>query len=297
MTTTNKPALTEGPVLHNGVKMPWLGLGVYKTKDGEEVVNAVKTAISLGYRSIDTAAFYNNEKGVGQAIRESGVPRNELFITTKVWNSDQGYESTLQAFEKSRKNLGLDVIDLYLVHWPVSGKFKETWKALVHLYQEGAVKAIGVSNHRIQDLQTLIDDSGVVPAVNQVELHPVLTQKELLQYCKQQGIQMEAWSPLMQGHLNNPTSAEGNSIKDEGKSVDSLLLPTLAGRYHKTIAQIVLRWHIQNGVVVIPKSVHENRILENSQIFDFELHDKDMEKIDALNMTKRFGPDPDNIKF
>ncbi len=289
--------LAEGTLLNNGVKMPWLGLGVYKTKDGEEVINAVKAAITIGYRSIDTAAYYDNEKGVGQAIRECGVPRDEIFITTKVWNQDQGYESTLQAFEISRQNLGLDIIDLYLIHWPVPDKHRETWKALVHLYQQGAVRAIGVSNYRIQDLKEIIDDSGIIPAVNQVELHPVLTQKELLQFCNEHGIQTEAWSPIMRGHLDNPTTAPGKSIKDEGKKVDALLLPRLAEKYGRTIAQIVLRWHLQNGVVVIPKSVHRNRILENSQIFDFELLAEDMKKIDALNMNKRFGPDPDHITF
>ena len=276
---TNSNAFTEGPVLNNGVKMPWLGLGVFKTQDGEEVINAVKDAVAAGYRSIDTAAVYQNEKGVGQAIRECGIPRHELFITTKVWNSDQGYEATLQAFENSRKKLGLDYLDLYLVHWAVEDKYRETWKALIHLYQEGAVKAIGVSNHQIAHIKQLIEDTGVVPAVNQVECHPLLTQKELLKYCQQQGIQFEAWSPLIRGNLDNQ------------------ILLNLADKYGKTPAQIVLRWDIQNKIVTIPKSVHKERIIENSQIFDFELNPEDMKEIDSMNENKRLGPDPDNVNF
>lgn len=279
MNQTNSNAFTEGPVLNNGVKMPWLGLGVFKTQDGEEVINAVKDAVAAGYRSIDTAAVYQNEKGVGQAIRECGIPRQELFITTKVWNSDQGYEATLQAFENSRKKLGLDYLDLYLVHWVVEGKYRETWKALIHLYQEGAVKAIGVSNHQIAHIKQIIEDTGVVPAVNQVECHPLLTQKELLKYCQQQGIQFEAWSPLIRGNLDNQ------------------ILLNLADKYGKTPAQIVLRWDIQNKIVTIPKSVHKERIIENSQIFDFELNPEDMQEIDSMNENKRLGPDPDNVNF
>lgn len=279
MNQTNFNAFTEGPVLNNGVKMPWLGLGVFKTQDGEEVINAVKDAVAAGYRSIDTAAVYQNEKGVGQAIRECGIPRHELFITTKVWNSDQGYEATLQAFENSRKKLGLEYLDLYLVHWVVADKYRETWKALIHLYQEGAVKAIGVSNHQIAHIKQLIEDTGVVPAVNQVECHPLLTQKELLKYCQQQGIQFEAWSPLIRGNLDNQ------------------ILLNLADKYGKTPAQIVLRWDIQNKIVTIPKSVHKERIIENSQIFDFELNPEDMQEIDSMNENKRLGPDPDNVNF
>lgn len=279
MSKTNNNAFTEGPLLNNGVKMPWLGLGVFKTQEGEEVINAVKDAVSVGYRSIDTASVYKNETGVGQAIRECGIPREELFITTKVWNSDQGYEATLQAFENSRKKLGLEVIDLYLVHWAVLSKYRETWKALIHLYQEGVVRAIGVSNHQISHLKEIIEDTGVIPAVNQVECHPLLTQKELLQFCQEQGIQLEAWSPLIRGNLDEPVVLD------------------LAAKYGKTAAQVVLRWDIQNSVVTIPKSVHKNRIIENSQIFDFTLSPEDMMKIDSLNQNKRLGPDPDQVDF
>jgi len=271
--------LLESTTLNNGVKLPWLGLGVWRVKEGDEVISSVKHAIQSGYRSIDTAAVYGNEEGVGQAIKESGVAREELFITTKVWNSDQGYESTLQAFETSRKKLGLEYIDLYLIHWPVKGKYVETWKALEKLYKDGLVRAIGVSNHQIHHLQDIMEASEIVPAVNQVEFHPLLTQKELLGFCKDKGIQLEAWSPLMQGNLDVPLLAE------------------LADKYQKTPAQIVLRWDLQNGVVTIPKSITPHRIEENSKIFDFTLSAEDMEKIDALNQNKRFGSDPDNFNF
>lgn len=278
MSELNAP-FSGGPTLNDGVTMPWLGLGVYKTKDGEEVIHAVKTAIELGYRSIDTAAGYNNEDGVGQAIRECGVARDELFITTKVRNPDQGYESTLKAFEVSRRKLGLDYIDLYLIHWPVAGKYRETWKALIHLQKEGLIKSIGVSNFQIHHLKEIIEDTGVVPVVNQVEFHPLLTQRELLKYANEQGIQLEAWSPLMQGNLDLP------------------LLNELAGKYGKTPAQIVLRWDLQQGVITIPKSVNADRIKENAGFFDFTLSDEDVKAIEDLNQDHRFGPDPDNFNF
>lgn len=259
--------------------MPWLGLGVWQTKDGDEVIQAVKSALDTGYRSIDTAAAYQNEEGVGQGIRESGISRDELFITTKLWNANQGYESTLKAFEESRRKLGLDVIDLYLIHWPVAGKYRESWKALIHLQQEGHVKSIGVSNFQLHHLKEIIADTGVVPAVNQVEFHPLLTQRELLAYSREQGIQLEAWSPLMQGHLDLP------------------LIQELAAKYQKTPAQIVLRWDIQQGVVTIPKSVRADRIKENAGIFDFTLSDEDVKALEELNVNRRFGPDPDNFHF
>ncbi|MBO8163492.1 MAG: aldo/keto reductase [Brevibacillus sp.] len=271
--------ITDCTVLHNGVKMPWLGLGVWKAKEGDEVKKAVRWALETGYRSIDTAAIYGNESGVGEAIRESGIPRDQLFITTKVWNADQGYETTLKAFEESRKRLGLEYLDLYLVHWPVKGKYKETWKALEKLYKDGYVRAIGVSNFQIHHLQDLMADSEQVPVVNQVEYHPLLTQQPLLSFCREHRIQLEAWSPLMQGNLDQP------------------LLDRLADKYGKTPAQIVLRWDLQNEVVTIPKSVTEQRIRENADIFDFTLSDEDMAQISALNQNKRFGPDPDNFDF
>jgi diketogulonate reductase-like aldo/keto reductase len=266
-------------VLQNGVQMPWLGLGVWKAKEGEEVEQAVKAALAHGYRHIDTAAVYGNEAGVGKALRESGVPREQVFVTTKVWNSDQGYDTTLRAFEESRKRLGLEYVDLYLVHWPVKGKYKETWKALEKLYKDGLVRAIGVSNFQVHHLEDVMADCEVVPMVNQVEYHPLLTQKELHAFCKQHKIQLEAWSPLMQGNLDVP------------------LLADLARKYGKSPAQIVLRWDLQNEVVTIPKSVHEARIVENADLFDFELSAEDMQKIDGLNQNHRFGADPDNFNF
>lgn len=271
--------IADTTTLHNGVKMPWLGLGVWQVSEGNDVENSVKAAIKAGYRSIDTAAIYKNEEGVGKAIKESGVPREELFITTKVWNADQGYETTLAAFEESRKKLGLEYFDLYLIHWPVKGKYTETWKALEKLYSDGLVRAIGVSNFHVHHLEDILADCKVKPMVNQVEYHPLLTQDELLTFCKKNEIQMEAWSPLMQGNLDLP------------------LLHELAQKYGKSPAQIVLRWDLQNGVVTIPKSITESRIIENSNVFDFELSSDDMERISGLNQNKRFGPDPDNFDF
>jgi methylglyoxal/glyoxal reductase len=270
-------SLSDCTVLANQVQMPWLGLGVYKAQEGEEVKQAVLAAIRNGYRSIDTAALYRNEEGVGAAIRQSGVPREELFITTKVWNEDQGYESTLAAFETSRQKLQLDYIDLYLIHWPLpkKNKYKETWRALEKLYRDGKVRAIGVSNFQAPHLEDLLSTCEVAPMVNQVEFHPLLTQKKLLAFCKARGIQLEAWSPLMRGNLDLP------------------VLMQLAAKYGKTPAQIVLRWDLQHGVVTIPKSVREERIKLNADVFDFTLSQADMDAIDGLNQDKRFGPDPD----
>ncbi|MBS8262842.1 aldo/keto reductase [Mesobacillus boroniphilus] len=272
--------LQDTTTLHNGVKMPWFGLGVFKVQEGSEVVESVKAALRNGYKSIDTAAVYRNEEGVGQAIKEAGVPREELFITTKVWNSDQGYESTLQAFETSMEKLGLNYLDLYLIHWPVAGKYKETWKALEKLYKDGQVRAIGVSNFHVHHLKDLMADAEIKPMVNQVEYHPHLAQTELLEFCKAEGIQMEAWSPLKQGELlSEPTIAE------------------IAEKHKKSPAQVILRWDLQNEVVTIPKSIKEHRIIENANIFDFELSADDMDRLNSLNKNERVGPDPDNFDF
>lgn len=276
--------LQDTTTLYNGVKMPWLGIGVFKVEEGPELVNAVKFAIKHGYRSIDTAAIYENEEGVGQAIREgldeTGISREELFVTSKVWNSDLGYESTIAAYETSLKKLGLDYLDLYLIHWPVEGKYKEAWRALETLYKEGKVKAIGVSNFQIHHLEDLMKDAEIKPMVNQVEYHPRLTQKEVQAFCQEHGIQLEAWSPLMQGQLlDNPTLQE------------------IAHTHNKTIAQVIIRWDLQNGVVTIPKSTKEHRIVENSAVFDFELTKEEMQRIDELNQNHRVGPDPDNFDF
>lgn len=277
-------SLQETTTLHNGVKMPWFGIGVFKVEEGAELVNAVKFAIKHGYRSIDTAAIYANEASVGQAIREgiqeAGISREELFVTSKVWNSDLGYEATLEAYETSLKKLGLDYLDLYLIHWPVAGKYKEAWRALEALYKQGKVKAIGVSNFQIHHLQDLMGDAEIKPMINQVEFHPRLTQKKLRAFCQEQGIQLEAWSPLMQGQL-----------------LDNPDLLDMAKKYNKSVAQIILRWDLQNGVVTIPKSTKEHRIVENANVFDFELSKEDMERIDQLNKDERVGPDPDNFDF
>ncbi|WP_028547309.1 aldo/keto reductase [Paenibacillus sp. UNC451MF] len=271
--------ISDSTVLSNGVKMPWLGLGVWKTQNGEEVIQAVKAAIQAGYRSIDTAAAYGNEEGVGTAIKQSGISRDELFITTKVWNSDQGYDSTLKAFDESRRKLGLDVIDLYLIHWPVKGKYKDTWRALEKLYKDGSVRAIGVSNFLVHHLEDLIGQSAVKPMVDQVEFHPLLNQPELRSFCPQHQIQLEAWSPLMQGNLDLP------------------LLTELGAKYGKSPAQIVLRWDLQHGIVTIPKSITAHRIQENGNVFDFQLTQDEMARLDALNKDHRFGPHPDHINF
>ncbi|MBZ5750110.1 aldo/keto reductase [Metabacillus rhizolycopersici] len=276
--------IQDTTTLHNGVKMPWFGIGVFKVEEGPELVNAVKSAIKHGYRSIDTAAIYENEEGVGQAIREgikeASIPREELFITSKVWNSDLGYESTIAAYETSLKKLDLEYLDLYLIHWPVEGKYKEAWRALETLYKEGRVKAIGVSNFQVHHLEDLMNDAEIKPMVNQVEYHPRLTQKEIQAFCQEHGIQLEAWSPLMQGQL-----------------LDNLVLQGIANKYNKTIAQVILRWDLQNGVVTIPKSTKEHRIVENSTIFDFELTKEEMQRINELNQNHRVGPDPDNFDF
>ncbi|MBT2664882.1 aldo/keto reductase [Bacillus sp. ISL-4] len=276
--------LQDTTTLHNGVKMPWFGLGVFKVEEGPELVSAVKVAIKHGYRSIDTAAIYENEEGVGQGIREgikeAGISREDLFVTSKVWNADLGYESAIAAYEKSLKKLGLEYLDLYLIHWPVEGKYKEAWRALETLYKEGKVKAIGVSNFQIHHLKDLMEDAEVKPMVNQVECHPRLTQKEVQAFCKEQGIQLEAWSPLMQGEL-----------------LDNDILQAIATKHGKSVAQVILRWDIQNGIVTIPKSTKEHRIVENSSIFDFELTEEEMNQIDGLNQNHRVGPDPDNFDF
>ncbi|MCM3771735.1 aldo/keto reductase [Priestia aryabhattai] len=276
--------LQDTVTLHNGVKMPWLGLGVFKVEEGPELVNAVKTAIVKGYRSIDTAAIYGNEEGVGEGIRqglkEAGLSREDIFVTSKVWNADLGYEATLAAYETSLQKLGLEYLDLYLIHWPVEGKYKEAWKALETLYKEEKVRALGVSNFQIHHLEDLMKDGDVKPVINQVEYHPRLTQKELHAFCQKHDIQLEAWSPLMQGEL-----------------LDNDVLKEIAEKHGKSVAQIILRWDLQNGVVTIPKSTKEHRIVENSSLFDFELDAEDVSKIDGLNQNHRVGPDPDNFDF
>jgi diketogulonate reductase-like aldo/keto reductase len=267
--------------LNNDINIPQLGLGLYKAHEGEQAQRTVRTALDAGYRSFDTAALYGNEHAVGLALAESDVPREELFVTTKVWNADQGYDSTLRAFEMSMHRLGLEYIDLYLIHWPVARKYKQTWKALEHLYDQKVVRAIGVSNFQTHHLDDLLADANVVPAVNQVELHPRLTQTELRGYCDGKGIVVESWSPLMAG----------------GEILQNMAIARIAAAHGKTPAQVVLRWHIQSGLVVIPKSVTPERISENIEIFDFELTAEDIKAIDDLDEGRRVGPDPDNFDF
>ncbi|MGP0688335.1 aldo/keto reductase [Priestia aryabhattai] len=276
--------LQDTVTLHNGVKMPGFGLGVFKVEEGPELVKAIKVAIKHGYRSIDTAAIYGNEEGVGQGIREglkeAGISRENVFVTSKVWNADLGYDATIAAYETSLKKLGLDYLDLYLIHWPVEGKYKEAWRALETLYKEGKVKAIGVSNFQVHHLKDLMEDAEIKPVINQVEYHPRLTQKELQAFCEKHHIQLEAWSPLMQGEL-----------------LDNEVLTEIANKHNKSVAQVILRWDVQNGIITIPKSTKEHRIVENASIFDFELTKEEMERIDELNQNHRVGPDPDNFDF
>lgn len=270
--------LQDTVTLNNDVKIPGLGLGVYKVESGVISLDVVSTGLKVGYRLIDTASFYDNEKEVGQAIRDSGIPREEIFVTSKVWNDDQGYEPTLEAFDLSLKKLGLDYIDLYLIHWPVSGKFKDTWRALEKVYKEGRVRAIGVSNFHVHHLQELLKDAEVKPAVNQIEYHPHLTQEDVLQFCKENYIQMQAWSPLKKGQI----------LKEP-------IIKELAVKYDKSAAQIILRWDLQNGVITIPKSTKEHRMRENAAIFDFELTEADMQKINSLHINARSGSNPDDF--
>ncbi len=265
--------------LNNGVVMPQLGYGVFQIGN-EETARCVRDAVAAGYRSIDTAMVYGNEPGTGEGIKTCGVPREELFITTKVWNTDHGYEKTLASFEQSLKNLGLSYLDLYLIHWPVpqQGLYAETWRALEKLYKDGRVRAIGVSNFNIGHLETLLGSATVVPAVNQVELHPFFNQAELRTYLKSKGIIPEAWGPLAQGNRT-----------------DDPALASIAKAYGKTVQQVMLRWHLQNGVIAIPKSTRPERMASNTEVFDFTLSTEDMARIDRLDTGVRFGPDPETF--
>ena len=276
MNVTTVPVLE----LNNGVGMPQLGFGVFQVPD-DETTAAVKAALEAGYRSIDTAAIYGNEAGVGKALAESGIPRDELFITTKLWNSEQGYDSTLRAFDESMRKLGLEQLDLYLIHWPTPkrDKYLDTWRAFEKLQADGRVRAIGVSNFQPEHLERLLASSDVVPAVNQVELHPYLHQAEVRAFDEKHGIATEAWSPL----------AKGGSLLGEP------VIAELAVKHARTPAQIVLRWHLQLGNVVIPKSVTPSRISENLDVFGFTLTDEEMVALTSLDRGERTGPDPDRF--
>ncbi|OOC57018.1 MULTISPECIES: aldo/keto reductase [Nocardiopsis] len=269
------PELTLG----NGLRIPQLGFGVWQVPP-DEVVTAVSTALDAGYRSIDTAAAYDNEEGVGEALRRSGLERGDVFVTTKLSNSDQGYDATLRAFDASLRRLGLDVLDLYLIHWPLPGRdqYVPTWKALERLYAEGRVRAIGVSNFQRPHLERVMEEGGITPMVNQIELHPLLTQEAMRAFDAEHGIVTEAWSPLGHGKLlNHPT------------------ITAIAEDHERTPAQVLLRWHLQLGNVVIPKSVTPERIRSNFQIFEFGLSGEEMDRISGLNTDSRFGPDPDEF--
>jgi diketogulonate reductase-like aldo/keto reductase len=277
-----KFGITDTVTLGNGVKMPHLGLGTWRSAEGAEVEQSVRWALEIGYRHVDTAAVYGNERGVGRAIRDSRVPREQVFVTTKVWNDDQraGRDAVLRAFDESLRRLGTDYVDLYLVHWPVKGKYVEAWRALEQIYSSGRVKAIGVSNFLVHHLADVLKVASVKPMVNQVEFHPRLVQRQLLDFCRRERIVQEAWSPLM-----------------KGKAGEVPLLRELAGKYGKTPSQVVLRWDLQHGVVTIPKSVRRERLVENADLFDFELSADEMAKVDALDRGERIGADPDHFNF
>ena len=252
-------------VLSNGVKMPSIGFGTYKSGNDEETAKIVKYALKIGYRQIDTASFYGNEVGIGNGIKESGINREDIFLVTKLWNDDHGYDKTIEAFNKSLERLQVDYIDLYLVHWP-NKLNSETWKAFEYLYKTGKVKSIGVCNFKVAHLEELKKTAQIMPMVNQIEIHPQSSKNDMLSYCEENNIQLVAWSPIMRGKL-----------------FSNELMIGLAEKYKKTIAQIILRWHLQRGVIPIPKSSNEERIKENLNIFDFELSNDDKKTIDLLN--------------
>lgn len=252
-------------VLNNGVKMPSIGFGTYKSGNDEETAKIVKYALKIGYRQIDTASFYGNEVGIGNGIKESGINREDIFLVTKLWNDDHGYDKTIEAFNKSLERLQVDYIDLYLVHWP-NKLNSETWKAFEYLYKTGKVKSIGVCNFKVAHLEELKKTAQIMPMVNQIEIHPQSSKNDMLSYCEENNIQLVAWSPIMRGKL-----------------FSNELMIGLAEKYKKTIAQIILRWHLQRGVIPIPKSSNEERIKENLNIFDFELSNDDIKTIDLLN--------------
>ncbi len=270
----------ESKTLNNGVEIPVLGLGVYNS--GDETAEAVKTALNLGYRHIDTAKFYFNEADVAKGIKHSGIDRKEIFITTKIWNDDMRAHKQREVIEESLKNLDTDYIDLFLIHWPVKDVFVETWKIMEEYYKKGVFRAIGVSNFHPQHLKELLNSAEIIPAVNQIEVHPYLTQEELVKYNQDKGIAVECWSPV----------ARGKVFKDE-------FLQSLADKYSKSVSQIVLRWEVQRDLIVLPKSVHEERLKENAGIFDFKLTDDDMAAISNLNRNERVNEEsnPDTFTF
>jgi diketogulonate reductase-like aldo/keto reductase len=274
--------LTSAVKLNSGYGMPCLGLGVFRSKDGEETYNAVRWALEAGYRHIDTAAAYGNEASVGRAIRDSGIPRDQIFLTTKLWNGEIRAHNEEAAFAQSLKNLGTGYVDLYLVHWPVREEqgYLRVWEKMERFHKEGRARSIGVSNYHVHHLEDLLKTASVLPAVNQVECHPLLTQVELADYCASKGIAFEPWSPLGAGKLlTHPT------------------LTQIAQRHGKTVAQVILRWDLQRGFICIPKSVHKERIQSNTQLFDFALTEEEMQRIFSLNADERVGADPETFTF
>jgi diketogulonate reductase-like aldo/keto reductase len=266
--------------LHNEVEMPYFGLGVFEANEGPEVIQAIHWALEAGYRHIDTASLYGNEASVGEAIKTSGLKREEIFVTTKVWNSEQGYKNTLEAFTRSLEKLDSEYVDLYLVHWPVADRYLDTWEALEEIYERKLTRAIGVSNFNRHHIEEILKKGSQRPVVNQVEFHPGLSQQSLLKYCQDQHIQLQAWMPILKGRVN-----------------DIPLLAKIGEKYGKTAVQVALRWELQKGVVTIPKSVRRDRIISNADIFDFELSPEDIKKIDSLDKGYRLGADPDNFDF
>jgi len=273
--------LTSALKLNTGTEIPLFGLGVYIPEEGSDTVTAVRWALEAGYRHIDTASFYANEKSVGEAVRKSGVPREEIFVTTKIWNDDMRQGRQREAFEESFRALDLGYIDLYLIHWPVEN-FLETWKILEEIYASGKVRAVGVSNFSIHHLETLFAHSSLVPAVNQFECHPGLSQNELISFCREKGIVSEAYSPLGSRHSD---------------LWDNTVLLRIAKDLDRTVAQVMLRWNLQREVVVIPKSARRERILSNSELYDFSLSEEQMTEIGALGQNHRFGAHPDTFTF
>ena len=269
--------------LNNGVAIPQVGLGVYEAAEGGEVEAAMHAAFQAGYRLIDTAAIYGNEVGVGKAVKASGLPREEIFITTKLWNANHAYDDALRAFDESLRKLDCGYIDLYLIHWPLpmEGKFPEAWQAMEKLYNDKRVRSIGVSNFKPHHLDELLKSTATVPAVNQIELHPMFQDKETRAYCAERGIAVESYSPLMRA----------------GEALEHPVITDIARRHDKTPAQIVLRWHVQNGFIVIPKSVKPERIRENIALFDFELSENEMRAIEGMDEGRRIGADPDTASF
>ena len=265
--------------LSNGLKIPSIGFGTYKLGKDEQVINVVDYALKVGYRHIDTAAFYGNEEAIGKALKESDVKREDIFLATKLWNNCHGYEKAMKAFNDSIKKLGVDYLDLYYIHWP-NELNSETWRALEDLYNEGKVKAIGVCNFKIGHLEDLKKTAKIMPMVNQIEIHPGFTQKEMVKYCQGNNIQVIAWSPIMRGRLFTEP-----------------LMIELSEKYNSTITQIILRWHIQNDIIPIPKSSNNDRIKENLDIFDFEIEKEDMLKIDSLNRAENVSGVPDDSNY